>query len=152
VSGFLTKQPEAGLFKGSAQSRYFVLEAGFISYYKSRELFQAGGKPIKNQRIGMSDHSVLAPEAGATDGGKDGDELTIVLQPVPGTTASRTWVLSAPNAEDRVMWVEAMQKHGAVVQALGEDEDGEAAAGGGGVAVAEGEGEGDVAKGGEEAS
>lgn len=131
VTGFLLKQPEAGVFSGSAKRRFFVLEAGSLCYYKSRESMEAGETPIKNQKVGMSDHVVHVGKAAAGAKGNEKEELAIVLKPKPGTSAKRTWVLTADSEVDRDTWVSAMRQQGAELEDGEEKEKENGAAAGG---------------------
>lgn len=53
----------AVMFKSPWKRRWFVLEAGELTYYTTREAWQRGEKPLKGHRIVMREMAVIADDS-----------------------------------------------------------------------------------------
>jgi hypothetical protein len=105
TTGYLAKKGEySNILTGNKwKRRWFVLEAGELTYYTEKSTWERGEKPLKGHRISVASMVLWLDEHGAD----------ISLQPKEG--ADRTWQFICDSNTDIERWSMALQSQGAVL-------------------------------------
>lgn len=114
-----------GLGKPAYKRRYFVLDAGVLSYYESEAAHALGKAAIKGNRLEARTFTIAPP-------GDDPDGADIVLAPLPGSggatsgaagggggSGERVWKFRGDGRADVEAWRRALVAHGVVVGVAG---------------------------------
>ena len=104
TAGWLMKKGE-GVLAGYKR-RYVVLDNGVMSYYKSIDDYESGQKPLKDNRISISEYTAKPVK---------NEETHFMLQPKSGQSGQRVWEFKTSSKATRDAWVVAFESEGATL-------------------------------------